>query len=137
MEQLVTFQTQVRGNILNLLLTNIPDRVSDVKAIGRLGKSDHTMVSFNVSISRKCEQTTEMFPKWHKANWSAIRTGLSNIDWKEEWEILDADEAWGKFTSVLEGLVEQNVPLRPRRIPNKPVWMTREVTRAIRKKRRL
>ncbi len=73
---LVTFQTQVRGNILDLLLTNIPDRVSDVKAIGRLGKSDHTMVSFNVSISRKCEQTTEMFPKWHKANWSAIRTGL-------------------------------------------------------------
>ncbi len=51
LEQLVTFQTQVRGNILDLLLTNIPDRVSDVKAIGRLGKSDHTMVSFNVSIS--------------------------------------------------------------------------------------
>jgi hypothetical protein len=58
-------------------------------------------------------------------------------NWKEEREILDTDEAWCKFTSVLEGLVEQNVPLRPRRIPNKPEWMTREVTRAIRKKRRL
>ncbi len=50
---------------------------------------------------------------------------------------MGADEAWGKFTSVLEGLVEQNVPMKLRRIPNKPVWMTREVTRAIRKKKRL
>jgi hypothetical protein len=137
LEQLVTFQTQVRGNILDLLLTNIPDRVSDVKGIGRLGKSDHTMVSSNVLIIRKCVQTTEMLPNWHKANWSAIRTGLSDIDWKEELGILDADEAWVKFTSVLEGLVEQNVPMKPRRIPHKPVWMTWEVTRAIRKKRRL
>jgi hypothetical protein len=27
--------------------------------------------------------------------------------------------------------------MRPRRVPNKPVWITREVTKAIRKKRRL
>ncbi len=52
-------------------------------------------------------------------------------------DILGADEAWEKFTSVIESLVEQNATLRLRRIPKKPVWMTSEVTRAIRKKRRL
>jgi hypothetical protein len=59
------------------------------------------------------------------------------VDWKEKLDILGADEAWEKFTTVIESLVEQNATLRLRRIPKKPVWMTSEVTRAIRKKRRL
>jgi hypothetical protein len=62
------------------------------------------------------------------------------VDWKEELDpkhILGADDACEKFNSVIESLVEQNATLRPRRIPKKPVWMTSEVTRAIRKKRRL
>ncbi len=50
LEQLVTFPTQVRGNILDLLLTNIPDRVSEVKDAGRLGKSDRTMILFSVTV---------------------------------------------------------------------------------------
>ncbi len=34
---------------------------------------------------------------------------------------------------MLESFVELNVPLKPRRVIKKPVWMTREVTRAIRR----
>ncbi len=36
LDQLVNFPTQARGNTLDLLLTNIPDRVIEVKDIGRL-----------------------------------------------------------------------------------------------------
>ena len=41
MSQLVDFSTQVKGNVLDLVLTNMPDRVLDVKEEGRLGRSDH------------------------------------------------------------------------------------------------
>jgi hypothetical protein len=41
------------------------------------------------------------------------------------------------FRNTVAGLVEEHVPVRPRRAPHKPVWLTREVTRALRKKRKL
>jgi hypothetical protein len=44
MEQMVDFQTQVRGNMLDLVLTNIPERVIEVSEGGRLGQSDHEMI---------------------------------------------------------------------------------------------
>jgi hypothetical protein len=34
MEQLVNFPTQIRGNILDLVLTNIPDGVTEVRSVG-------------------------------------------------------------------------------------------------------
>ncbi len=40
MEQMVNFSTQVRGSILDLVLTNIPERVFEVTAQGRLANSD-------------------------------------------------------------------------------------------------
>jgi hypothetical protein len=33
MEQLVNFPTQIRVNILDLLLINIPDRVTEVRSV--------------------------------------------------------------------------------------------------------
>ena len=38
MSQLVEFSTQVKGNILDLVLTNMPERISEVREEGRLGK---------------------------------------------------------------------------------------------------
>jgi Endonuclease-reverse transcriptase len=44
LEQLVTFPTHDRGNILDLVLTNIPDEIEEVENAGKLGSSDHTML---------------------------------------------------------------------------------------------
>ncbi len=37
MEQMVEFKTQVRGNLLDIVLTNVPERVVEVSEGGRLG----------------------------------------------------------------------------------------------------
>jgi hypothetical protein len=44
MEQLVTFPTHLKGNTLDLILTNVPDIFTNVRCEGRLGSSDHFMV---------------------------------------------------------------------------------------------
>jgi hypothetical protein len=44
MIQLVDFSTHIRGNCLYLLLTNMPERIAEVKDMGQLGGSDHVMV---------------------------------------------------------------------------------------------
>ena len=44
MEQLVDFKTHIKGNCLDLLITNIPGKVKEVCEMGRLGKSDHIII---------------------------------------------------------------------------------------------
>ncbi len=137
LEQLVTFPTQVRGNTMDLLLTNIPDRVMDITDVGRLGRSDHNMILFSVSLKSKADKTEEQVPNWNRADWPAIRHALTGTNWPDVLHSCTASEAWAKFRDTIMRLVDKHVPSRPRRQPNKPVWMNREVLRAVRKKRRL
>ena len=44
MEQMVDFPTHIKGNCLDLLITNIPGKVKEVLDMGRLGKSDHLII---------------------------------------------------------------------------------------------
>jgi hypothetical protein len=54
--QMVDFSTQVKGNCLDLVLTNIPERIVDIEEAGRLGKSDHDMILLTVGgCGRRCE----------------------------------------------------------------------------------
>ncbi len=46
LEQFVDFPTQVRGSTLDLILTNIPDIVVEVKEVGRKGENDHVMIQW-------------------------------------------------------------------------------------------
>ena len=48
MEQMMNLSTQVKGNCLDLVLTNIPERISDVTEVGRLGRSDVEMITVTV-----------------------------------------------------------------------------------------
>ena len=41
--QLVDFPTHIKGNILDLVITNCPDKVISISDDGRIGKSDHCM----------------------------------------------------------------------------------------------
>ncbi len=137
LDQLITFPTQVRGNTLDLLITNIPDRVTEVKDIGRLGRSDHSMILFGVSFASKPAKTTEQLPSWSRADWPSIKGALAGFKWPEILGRCTTSEAWEKFRDTITELVNVHVPTRPRRSPNKPVWINREVVRAVRKKRRL
>jgi endonuclease/exonuclease/phosphatase family metal-dependent hydrolase len=50
MQQMVDFPTQVKGNTLDLVITNIPERIEEIYDAGRLGKSDHVMVVTKISV---------------------------------------------------------------------------------------
>jgi hypothetical protein len=56
---------------------------------------------------------------------------------EREGEGLIADKPWAVFRDKITSIVNEHIPIRLRRTPNKSVWMTREAIRAIRRKRRL
>ena len=70
MTQMVDFSTQVRGNILDLVITNMPERVLEVREEGRLGKSDHVMIVTEISVGKATRENQMPLPDWRKANWS-------------------------------------------------------------------
>ncbi len=137
MEQLITFPTQVRGNVLDLILTNVPHRVSAIENIGRLRTSDHSMIQFSLVGNTRGAKTTEMVPNWYKADWQAMQQSLRQKDWNNELAACNTEQAWTAFKERIHKLVDKHMPTRPRRTPNKPVWMNREVVHAVRRERKM
>ena len=49
--QLVDFPTHIKGNILDLVITNCLDKVISISDDGRIGKSDHCILKIDLKIS--------------------------------------------------------------------------------------
>ena len=64
MTQMVEFVTHTKGNTLDLVLTNIPERITDVQDVGRLGRSDHVMIMTKVSVKKEQKTEREGLPAW-------------------------------------------------------------------------
>ncbi len=136
MEQMVDYPTQVKGNILDLIVTNIPERFEDVSEHGQLGKSDHFMIVAKIS-GGAARQEENGAPDWRKADWDAMRAALREGDWMMSLRRKGAEEAWNILKERVTGLVSQHVPERRRRNQNRPAWLSQEIMRAIRRKKRL
>ena len=74
--QLVDFPTHIKGNILDLVITKIPEKVSELKEVGRIGKSDHVILQFDLTVSADKEVEMQTMRNWKRADWSGIREGL-------------------------------------------------------------
>ena len=137
MVQLVDFSTQVKGNILDLVITNMPERVLEVREEGRLGKSDHMMIEVEISVGKNTRTTTQKLRDWRKADWAQMRERLVDKDWISTVRRRGTDEAWLLVKKEVERLVDKFVPLRRLRNQNRPKWMSQEILREIRRKKRM
>ena len=110
--QLVDFATHIRGNCLDLILTNIPGRVDNITEAGRLGKSDHVMIQFELSVGERRRAESRRVKNWKRANWEEIRRGLENTVWPTTSDEVTPEEAWTTTIrrATLDSLLIQNVP---------------------------
>ena len=138
MEQLIDFPTQVKGNILDLLVTNIPERVGEVFENGRLSTSDHVIIMASVGMGEAMgEDDGDTVKNWRKADWEAMRGELSDRRWVQDLKRLGTGDAWAAFCKKIEECVNRYVPVRRKRNRNRPPWLNQEILRAIRKKKRV
>ena len=136
MDQLVTFSTQVRGNILDLVLTNAPERVKHLSGGGRLGGSDHEIIDIRIECKGENELVKEV-KNWRRADWDRMRREMSNVNWTSEFRNCSAGQMWRKFKHKVNATIKKNVPLRKVYKNSKPPWLTPEVRAAIRRKENL
>ena len=73
MTQHVDFPTHRSGSTLDLVLSSSPSLVSSVSDVGKLGKSDHSMLLIDIPRSlTKCD-SSEQVPDWRKADLALLR----------------------------------------------------------------
>ena len=135
--QIIDFPTHVRGNILDILLTDLPSDSISVSSQGRLGKSDHNILLIKTKLSAPESKTSQKVPQWNRANFTQIINDLESFNWIAEFENCSAQESWDLFSDKANESIIKNVPFRSRRQASKPVWMNSKCLQAVRKKRKL
>ena len=63
--QLVDFPTHVKGNILDLVLTNVPEKILNIDCLGNLGNSDHSIISVDIIYSATVSEQKEYIHDWN------------------------------------------------------------------------
>jgi hypothetical protein len=134
MDQMVDFNTHSRGNKLDLVLTNCPQRIIAVTEEGKLGNSNHSaiLVTAEGAPERKCEG--EKRRNWNKGDYDSIRKRLRETDWEALLNKRRTEENWQAFKQVVEKCVENSVPYYRDRKNYRPKWLTKEVMSVVRKK---
>ena len=125
--------THVGGNTLDLLTSSNRDMIVDLKNHGYLGTSDHIILEASIAGPIRGVDSDELIPDWSKADLSNFKESVANIDWQAKFLDKSGKECMAEIYQIIENGSKTFVPLRPRRISSKPVWMNRNILRLIRK----
>ncbi len=106
--------TRVRGtdkpSILDLLLTNDAKIIQNIEYHSPLGKSDHSVLKFDILCYSKVQQYKKMKYYFDSANYVAMKREVSNIDWDEELsDCTDINIMCNKFNNVMNAMVDKFV----------------------------
>ena len=138
--QCISSPTHIKGNILDILLTNSDNFVSDIRILSNNEscKSDHYAITFKVKINvkRKKQMKTKSF-NFKRANWDRLNADLNNVDWLSILDCLEPDTAWSKFKEILNNLQELHIPKVTIKLTSQPPWFDTECYVKCREKERL
>ena len=115
------------GNTLDLVLTSEPDRIGAIEVLPPLPGCDHCAISFDYVFEISDSSTSRSLPPlrdWHRGRFRAAGLKLSNIDWDFELAYLNADQSFERFSSIVQEVSSECIPLRAQG-DGKPPFSTR------------
>ena len=119
-------------SLVDLVLTNREDMISDISLLPGLGKSDHSIIIGNLACSPFSKVRHAKF-NYKKADFNKLLSCLDQVDWDQALYGLSVDDAWSRIKMEINKAVESSVPkIRPggRRKP----WMDRDTLETVRNK---
>ena len=139
-QQLVDSPTHCKGNILDLLLTNSPQLVSNISVADEflMCKSDHFPIQFKVkSYARKKKTAKREIYNFKRANWDALISELDSTNWQHLLSSSDVEVAWNAFKAHLFCVVDKHIPKIKIQNQFQPPWFDSETYELCREKERL
>ena len=137
----LVLQLQRRGiNILDLCFASHPNIISTCNSIPGFSDHDARLVSLSISFYQQ-KQEPRRVPLYQKANWDIIRSRLSDLSHEyfnlNSTSVRTVDENWSFFQENFQNIIDDHVPFKTLRKNTRLLWMTAELTRLIRKKKRV
>ena len=138
--QHVNFPTRFREgqkpSRLDLVFTNEEFMVENISGIAPLGKSDHIGVVWTYVCSSGIELSDNHHTSLNfgKGDYNSMKQYFRSINWEEEMQNLNCDDAWQFLKEKFEFGVKDYVPLKKPKKKYKPRWMTSKVKKAVKKK---
>ncbi len=110
-------------NTLDIILSTNDALINNITIGNEFRSSDHIIVHFNINLGIYNENhSVEEVYVYRKGDYEKLRTILSMTDWSCIYRETNINEAWAKFTNILNSAVKSCIPVCKRRpnINNKP-----------------
>ena len=131
--QLVHDPTHIKGNILDLVITNSVDRVSAIHVDrSAFSSSDHFPITFSLKVLLQKQISSHdrtIFCDFSKANFEGMQDFLLAWDFSECLSSNDVEVIWSLLSSAISAAIDQFVPLSlsSRRYSHLPKWFNHEL----------
>ncbi|MCP4461126.1 MAG: hypothetical protein GY816_24360, partial [Cytophagales bacterium] len=123
--QLIRNATHKSGNILDLVFTNIPELVKNLRVLDENDAclSDHFGLIFDVSVKIKHKKIAKQTRyNYGKANWIALNRALRNVNWLSVLDCTDPHISWPRFKTILTDLCNRYIPKISVKSKFQPPW---------------
>lgn len=107
--QLVKTPTR-KNNILDLIITDQNNMISNVEVIAPFSFSDHNSVKFSINFSDNMNQQKKLVKCFSKCNFDNFNSELANIDWRSTFSYFkNFDELYYIFTNIISENISKNL----------------------------
>ena len=136
-KQIIDFPTRLRGDQQSLLdLEFVTDRklISNIESLPPLGLSDHVVIQTVMQLKVPSKPTIKVTKRnFWKANYNNVNNFIADQLATQATENCSYD----RLSQVMEDAIDRFVPQISHRVNNSKPWITGEVLKTVRKKRRL
>ena len=112
-EQLINVPTHIKGNILDYLVTDSPDRIKNLVVHNdkSICSSDHYAIEFNLSLdARRKKSAKRSLYNFKRANWQALNSDFSKVDWQTLLACDSIDDCLQNFETKFFELSNKRIP---------------------------
>ena len=140
LKQLVAVPTHIKGNILDNILTDKPDLITNIRVDSMHSPcgSDHFPIFFKLKLNAKRKKACKRkIYNFKRADWARINNELSMKEWDLLFRNRSATESWQIFKENLFSTCDKHIPKIVVPDEFQPPWFDSEVFNLCRKKERL
>ena len=135
--QLVSSPTHRSGNVLDLVFTNIPSLIKNMKVLeqNEMCHSDHFAITFSIDAKTKyVKQPKRKVYNYSKGNYQGLNNDLYGVDWDMVFRCNDPYTTWNRFQKILGDCCDRWIPKKTIRSQFQPPWYDSDCDRIRREK---
>ena len=120
---------------MDLVVTNIPEKLLNIDCLGNLGNSDHSILTVEIICFATVTSNEEYIPDWIKGDTAALGEFFTSINWDNRLYQKNTEDSWETFCQIINKGIKRFIPKKKKKFNRKPKWLNRRIVRLARKKR--